>query len=86
MMRSGFGTRIPRVATSPGRLVQDVGHEALKLRRHEGLRDEGDAPGAAEFVRLLGWCRGEGYHRNATVVESAFRCSSTAKPDIPGIL
>jgi hypothetical protein len=63
-MRSGLGPRIIWITLPADRRVQDVGHEALKLRRHERLRDETDAAGAAERVRLISGSYSESDDRN----------------------
>jgi hypothetical protein len=53
---------IAMTATSSDRRIQNLGNDAEKLARLEGLRDEGDAAGAAQFVRVLGSCGGESDH------------------------
>jgi hypothetical protein len=61
--RAASGVRgIATTATSSDRRIQNLGNEAEKLARLEGLRDEGDAAGATQFVRELGSCGGESDH------------------------
>src|SRR5213593_3157039 len=53
VIRSGFWTRIAGAPSLPNRLVQELGDDAQKSRWLEGLRDEADAPGPAERVRIM---------------------------------
>jgi hypothetical protein len=61
---TGSGPRIAAAPTSPNGHVQDAGDEAKKRYRLERFRDEGDASGPDELIRILSRPRGQGDERD----------------------
>jgi hypothetical protein len=74
---------IATTAKFTNRLVQNLGNETEKLARFEGLWNEGHAPSAAQFIRVLGSCGAESNHGDSLRSGISFQAPQDVQPIEP---